>query len=155
MASSFKSILVPTDFSDSAIKALNYARSLAEMCQATLHVLHVVEKPHLAVGGSEVLSFWAPELVQRLVRTAESKLAGLALEVEQALTVESAARVGVPHAEIVRYADENHIDMIVMGTHGRGAVGHMLLGSVAERVMRSASCPVMTLRHQNHDVFLL
>ncbi len=60
-------------------------------------------------------------------------------------------QVGSPHREIVRYATEHQVDLIVLGTHGRGPLGHMLLGSVAERVVRTAPCPVLTVRHPQRE----
>jgi len=63
---------------------------------------------------------------------------------------ETALRMGSAFVEVVRYAREQGIDLIVMGTHGRGAIAHMLLGSVAERVVRKAPCPVLTVRHKSH-----
>jgi len=68
-----------------------------------------------------------------------------------ALRARLLTRVGHPFVEVVRYAREESIDLIVMGTHGRGAVGHLLLGSVAERVVRKAPCPVLTVRHPQHE----
>ena len=59
--------------------------------------------------------------------------------------------VGSPAGEILRYATEQEVDLIVIGTHGRGAIGHMLLGSVTERVVRKAPCPVLTVRHPQHE----
>jgi nucleotide-binding universal stress UspA family protein len=152
MTASFKSILVPTDFSDTSTEALKHATLLAETFQATLHLLHVVEKPHLAVGGAELMTFSARELVGRVVRAAEKQMAEL---VAPQPTLTSAVEVGTPFATIVRYAREKHIELIVMGTHGRGGVGHLLLGSVTERVVRSAPCPVMTVRHPGREVVLL
>ena len=143
---SLKTILVPTDWSDSSVEALNWATSLVETLQVTLHLLHVVEKPHLAVGGAELMSFSAPDLVGRMIRSAKARMTPLASEWESTFTIERAVRVGVPYVEIVRYAHEHHVDLIVMSTHDRGAVGHMLFGSLAERVWRRAPCTVLTVR---------
>ena len=150
-----KKILVPIDFTDGSIKALDYATFLAGALSATLHLLHVVEKPHLAVGGTPFLSFSSPELVDRLVRAADERMTALASARAPALQVEQASCVGVPYTEIVRYASENDIDVIVIGTHGRGEFTHLLLGSVAERVVRTAPCPVMTVRQPSADVYLV
>ncbi len=152
---SVKTILVPTDFSPGSTKALDYAISLAKGLRAGLHVLHVVENPHLAVGGVQVWSVTSRELVGRLEDAAEKRMSELTLEHASGLDVERAARVGVSYAEILRYASDNSIDLIVMGTHGRGAVPHLLLGSVAERVVRRAPCPVLTVRQSDSETFLI
>ncbi len=92
------------------------------------------------------MSFSAPDLVGRMIRSAKARMTPLASEWEATFTIERAVRVGVPYVEIVRYAHEHDVDLIVMSTHGRGAVGHMLFGSLAERVVRRAPCPVLTVR---------
>ena len=93
-------------------------------------------------------------------RTRPLRLAGALLSIgtlERAsgLDVERAARVGMPYAEILRYASDNRIDLIVMGTRGRGAVPHLLLGSVAERMVRRAPCPVLTVRQNESETLLI
>ena len=146
---SFGTILVPTRCCDPSLEALAWATSLAEESQAELHLLHVVEKPHLALRGAQLMSFSAPLLVRRLKRNAEVRMAALASEWESKLTVTRVARVGVPLVEILSYVYEYEIDVVVMGVHARGAVGHMLLGSLAERVVRQAPCPVLTVRRRS------
>ncbi len=143
---SLGTVLVPTRCCDPSLEALAWATSLAETSQAELHLLHVVEKPHLALCGVQLMSFSAPFLVRRLKRKAEVRMAALASEWESKLTVKRVARVGVPLVEILGYVYEHEIDVIVMGVHARGAVGHMLSGSLAERVVRQAPCPVLTVR---------
>ena len=70
---------------------------------------------------------------------------------QSAKTIVKVVRQGPPFLEIVRYAQEANIDLIVLGTHGRGGLAHMLLGSVAEKVVRKAPCPVLTVRHPEHE----
>ncbi len=111
--------------------------------------------PHLAVAGVQVWSVTSRDLVSRLEAEAEQRMAALTSEHAPGLDVERAARVGAPYSEIVRYASENGIDLIVMGTHGRVALPHLLLGSVAERVVRRAGCAVLTVRRAGSETYLV
>lgn len=139
-----KKILVPIDIEDASDAALIYARNLAKTFGAELHVLHVMEN----------------QFLRPIFNTKAAVEAGIANRVAERLTPEDrtalhavvAVRMSdVPSDEIVQYAEQENIDLIVMGTHGRGAVGHLLMGSVAEGVVRSARCPVLTVRHLEHD----
>ena len=142
-------ILLPTDFSDTAQHALDYARELARRFGAGVHLLHVVPDPmqNWAVEAMPVVS----DLAERWKADAERRLGEIRLD---GLHTVRAVRVGHPFVEILRYAADNAIDMIVMGTHGRGPVEHLLLGSVAETVVRKASCPVLTVKQAGH-VFVM
>ena len=142
-----KRILLPTDFSDTAQHALGYAREMAERFGAEVHVLYVVPDPtpqDWAVGATALV---VPDLLDQWRAAAEQRLGAIALDGVDTLR---AIRVGHAFVEIVRYATDNAIDMIVMGTHGRGPVKHLLLGSVAEKVVRKAPCPVLTVRQPGH-----
>ena len=141
-----RNVLVPVDFSDTSHHALDYARALAEPFNATLHVLHVVVDPYSQPWAAEA-GLDLPKLVETWKANAERRLGELPLETANAQLV---TRVGEPFVEIVRYAQVYDIGLIVMGTHGRGPIGHMLLGSVAEKVVRKAPCPVLTVRHPDH-----
>ena len=141
-----QNILVPIDFSDTSNHALEYARTLAEPFNATLHVLHVVVDPYTqtwaadaGVDPAKLLDAWQAD--------AKNQFAELPLEHANFLII---TRVGEPFVEIVRYAKAYDVDLIVMGTHGRGALKQMLLGSVATKVVRKAPCPVLTVRHPDH-----
>ena len=140
-----KTILVPVDFSDTADLALDYGCRLAEKFGAVVHLLYVVEAAHIGPPGAALWGYSLPALVKRLEDAAEMRMAALAPDYET-LVVERVAKVGEPFVEIVRYARTADIDLIVIGSHGRGAVTHVLLGSVAERVIRTAPCPVLTVR---------
>ena len=147
-------ILVPTDFGPTSGLALRYGRELARNFGSSLHVLH-------AISDLVTLNTLPPTYV--------TDIAGLQREREVAarkrLDDELASGPGkagiktttvvmmsaTPAAAIVSYADEQRIDLIVMGTHGRGAVAHLLLGSVAEKVVRTAHCPVLTVRQPERD----
>jgi nucleotide-binding universal stress UspA family protein len=141
-----KRILAPTDFSEYSSEAMGYACALAEKFESELHLLHVLEvhasSTPVFAGGLAL----APR-VEESREAAEKALAKLAGGREAV----RATAEGPPFLEILRYAKDNEIDLIVMGTHGRAGLAHVLLGSVAERVARKAPCPVMTVRHPKHQ----
>lgn len=146
-----KNILFPTDFSDTSAAAQRYAQAFAETLHAALHVLHVVEEPAVATGWTEVYIAALPD-VRELERDATRRLGELFSEAERSrLAVHVTTRTGTPFIEIVRYARDHRVDLIVMGTHGRGPIAHMLMGSVAERVLRKAPCPVLAVRQTEHE----
>ena len=145
-------ILVPTDFSKFSQVALTYGVALAEKFGSELVLLHVVQDLALfipeavaippAVGPTvEQFTAAAHEALERLVR--ENGL--------EDRPVRREVREGTPFYEIVRLAREEAIDLIVMGTHGHTGLAHVLLGSVSERVVRKAPCPVLTVRHPEHE----
>ena len=144
-------ILVPTDFSETSEVATTYGCELAEKFGASLHLLHEVSDADLGPGAAELWGFDPKDLLKRQQADAEKQLEELATKRTPA---EMAMRTGTPFVEITRYAREQAIDMIVMGTHGRGAIKHLLLGSVAEHVVRVAPCPVLTVRHPEHEFVL-
>jgi nucleotide-binding universal stress UspA family protein len=140
----FKTILVATDFSQTSEYALEYARALATSFGSKLHVLHVVPDPMIASAWSEAYAYDLTALGERLRLDAERQLAEKALTIRE-VAVTTEALVGRPAAIIVLTAAERGADLIVMGTHGRSGVTHFFMGSVAERVVRSAPCPVLTV----------
>jgi len=133
----FTRILVPTDFSRPSDAALVYARRLAAHTGATIHLLHVVDNLFLRAVLGDPHDYEAAALRQLQDRTPARA------EVASILAVE---RSDAPADEITSYARTHAIELIVMGTHGRGRMAHLLLGSVAERVARTAPCPVLTMR---------
>jgi nucleotide-binding universal stress UspA family protein len=139
-------ILVPTDFSVCAEGAFNLAQSLAAPLGAELVLLHVlVEAPPFSEGlfSSERVR----EVYAAVRRWAEAELVKWADTARAAgLKVRTDLRVGAPFREIVTTAAEEQADLLVMGTHGRSGLGRFLLGSVADRVIRLAPCPVLTVR---------
>jgi nucleotide-binding universal stress UspA family protein len=146
-------ILVPTDFSDASDAALIYGRELATRFRATLHVLHVVSDFTLAIYGVEGYMASAPDLQAEMEEGARRHLHNLVADTDGSgpPTVPVMRTSGSPAVTIVDYAKEHDIDVIVMGTHGRGALSHLFMGSVAERVVRLAPCPVLTVRHPERD----
>ncbi len=145
-----KKILVPMDFSECSDAALKYARALREAFGASLHLLHVVQDPYTQPWAAEAFPAPLGEMLQQWQEQARTRLAGLLDEKDRASATIGTV-VGSPFYEIVRYAVEQEIDLIVIGTHGRGPVAHMLLGSVAEKVVRKAPCPVLTVRSPQHE----
>ena len=141
----FKTILVATDFSQTSEHALEYARALATSFGGTLHLLHVVPDPVIASAWSEAYAYDLTGLGERLRLDAERQLAEKVQTIRD-VVVTTEALVGRPAAIIGLTAAERGADLIVMGTHGRSGVTHFIMGSVAERVVRSAPCPVLTVR---------
>jgi nucleotide-binding universal stress UspA family protein len=148
MNSTFKRIVCPVDFSEPSERALAQAVTIAEQNGAALDVLNVIEplSPAMFSDGmlmaqADVLPAQSSELAQSMLEELKNKLCGAV----QARTVLHVA-VGAPFVEIVRYARECGADLIVMGSHGRTGIEHLLIGSVAERVVRKASCPVLVVR---------
>jgi nucleotide-binding universal stress UspA family protein len=144
-----KTILVPSDFSDCSDEALRYGLELARRFDAQLHLLHVVQDPVAQPWAAEGFSVPLFEVVEQWQRQAEERLKASVPDADRG-RVTIASVVATPYAEILDYAASHNVDLIVMGTHGRGGVTHMLLGSIAERVVRRAPCPVLTVRRPQH-----
>ena len=137
-------ILVPVDFSAHSESAMRYALELARPFDAAIHLLNVVEDPLAAgVWSSEIYTAEIAELQINLVRDAETRLGGWVPVSGGRITTE--VRTGPAATQILEAARERGIDLIVMGTHGRTGLAHVVMGSVAERVVRLAPCPVLTL----------
>ena len=138
-------ILIPTDFSPDADAAFSYALGLARKFDAPVLLLHVVEDPLAAgVWSSDIYTAEIAGLQVNLVRDAEERLRRSVPE--GVGTVSTEVRTGSPAKQIIETAREKNVDLIVMGTRGRTGVAHVIMGSVAERVVRLAPCPVLTLR---------
>lgn len=148
-----RNVLAPVDFSATSKVAFEYATDMARRCDASLHLLHVVTDADVSPGTEAFWGFSEDDVQQKWVTEAEGQLAVLRPpDEERPLHVVRAVEIGTPSVGIVRYARTHDIDLIVMGTHGRGAVQQLLLGSVAEQVVRRAPCPVLTVRDPNHPV---
>ena len=141
-------IMVPTDFSAASDAALEYARSLAGQMGASIDLVHVFEDPFTSgafVGDGTIMM--PVDLRQALEQSARDQLASRhAAHVSTLAGSSSLLLIGSPARRIVEHAGDTGVDLIVMGTHGRTGLGHLLLGSVAERVVRTAKCPVLTTR---------
>jgi len=146
----WKTILVPHDFSSPANHALAIARDEAKAHGAKLLLLHVIDLPFSLKPETVIVpdATGAPINVKDYaVRLAEEHLADLSERVgKDGVTPKTFIRLGKPEDEIVKFANENAVDLIAMGTHGRTGLAHMLVGSVAERVVRISKCPVLTIR---------
>jgi nucleotide-binding universal stress UspA family protein len=142
------SVLVPVDFSEHSHEALLYAGDLAKRYGARLTLAHVY--PVVNYAAAEGFMLFTPEQIVKLKEQLEQQLR----ESSNVARAAGATAVGIvllqgdPFTELNAYARKQHIDLIVMGTHGRTGWRHALLGSVAEKLVRSASCPVMTVRTQ-------
>ena len=145
-----KKILVPIDFSECSKKALQYAMPLARQHQAALTLLYVLQPPGFVAGEFAGLDYSRLEDDQSTCE--EERLAGLiAAEVRDKVLAETLVRAGMPVVEILEAAKVLPADLIVISTHGRTGLKHVLLGSVAEDVVRRAPCPVLVVREHEHD----
>jgi nucleotide-binding universal stress UspA family protein len=142
-----KKILVPHDFSDTSEAAVRYALALAHNFGAKLHLLHVSEKARFEMATEFPLGL--DGTLEDAVRERLLKILTPREQIDFKPIFEF--RSGAPATEIARYAKEADVDLIVMGTHGRGFVAHAVLGSVAEKVVRTAPCPVLTVRNPQHE----
>ena len=142
-----KKILYPTDFSEASLEALKYATSLARSCESKLILMHVVNEKIFSEGLS-LARISAPEaLGQELAKEAARQLKMLiTAEDRPGLELEMVILHGNPSLEVIRYAKEHKVDMIVIGTAGRSGVEHMMFGSTAEKVVRGAQCPVLSVK---------
>jgi len=140
-------VLVPTDFSEISRATLAYAVSLVERCDASLHILHVLED----IVGAEPLGWHlraGSEIEREVERSAWEDLQQLLSTEDHArLRVRLAVEWGIPAVEILRYARTHDVDLIAMGRHGRSGFRHLLLGSVAEHIVRNAPCAVLSVSH--------
>ena len=141
-----KKILFPTDFSQSSISALNYAVDLAKNYGAKLYMMHVIYDiatssgtyvPHISMTG----------MYEELEAGARKEMDRFGVDERKDLKdIEYTVIRGIPYEEILKFAGNEKVDMIVIGTHGRKGLDRMLFGSTAERVVRNAACPVLTVR---------
>jgi nucleotide-binding universal stress UspA family protein len=140
-------ILVPTDFSAASRRALEYACEIADRFGATLHLLHVLENPFAGGGYWEMYAPPPEGYLENLDRQARAHLdEQLTPEQKAKYSATFVTRMGAPAHEILAYVKEHGaIDFVVMATTGRGAVSRLMIGSVTDKVVRSAPCPVLTL----------
>lgn len=146
MSLSMNRILVAVDFSETSDKAFDHALSLARAFEAELLAIHVLEEPIL----------YAPTTAQVYRDEFEKTMQGrmdelLARHSGEGVEIRTLLKPGPPFLEVIRTAEAENCDMIVMGTHGHGPVQNMLMGSVAEKVVRKAKCPVLVVRPDQHD----
>jgi nucleotide-binding universal stress UspA family protein/mono/diheme cytochrome c family protein len=140
-----KRILVPLDFSGNSARALDYAHALAKKFDADLHLVHVCEVPTMLTESIGSYAVAYTDWSQRLGEDAERELGKLGPRLAD-VRVSTEVLFGNPARAIVTAARTNDADLIVMGTHGHGPLTHVVMGNVAERVVRTADCPVLTVR---------
>ncbi|MBI2898125.1 MAG: universal stress protein [Deltaproteobacteria bacterium] len=139
-----RNILVPVDFSPPAEAALGLALEVAERLGASVTLLHVYGIPAYAFPEGFVL---APDILTKLAAGAQDAVEKLRAKYESSrVPLRAVSAPGIPDQEIIARAKAESVDLIVMGTHGRTGLKHVLLGSITERVVRLAPCPVLTVR---------
>ncbi|HSF30254.1 MAG TPA: universal stress protein [Candidatus Tectomicrobia bacterium] len=147
----FRHILAPTDFSEYSEKAVASALELAKKFGAKLSILHVIELPPYPIEGYVPPSL-STTFLDDLERQATQDLAQLVPDAEAGnVEVVRMVAVGTPYRKIIETAESEHVDLIVMATAGRTGFSHLVMGSIAERVVRAASCPVLTIRPREQD----
>jgi len=147
-----RKILYATDFSKLSEWAMGYAVYLARTCSAQLDCVHVVDDSYQYWLTLDAAAIPAGPPVEQIIEAAEKQLAEFAAtKAPDDLPVTTKLLRGRPFVEIIRYARDSNMDLIVMGTHGHSGLTHILMGSVAEKVVRKSPCPVMTIRHPDHN----
>jgi len=146
-------ILVPTDFSPASRLALRYACQVADVFGAALHIIHVVDNPFAPADSSEMYAALPPEYLEEVDRLTRAELeAQLTSEEKARYSAVFVMRLGAPARQILDYLNEQRaIDLVVMATAGRGGVARFMLGSVADKIVRAAPCPVLTLHQPDRD----
>lgn len=146
-------ILVPVDFSEFGKHALKYGCELSRRFGSELHLLHVVEDVYPLVPEAGMLLPAQGDYLAELEASAAKALDQVPADdwCHGISRVVRSVGSGTPFLEVIRYAREHDIDLIVIGTHGRTGLVHMLMGSVAEKIVRKAPCPVLTVRPEGHD----
>ncbi|MDD8018125.1 MAG: universal stress protein [Bacteroidota bacterium] len=145
-----KHILVPIDFSENSKKALRYAVPLAHQFNASITLINIVEPTVFPSDfGFGQMSF--PDVEKELFDKAEEELRSVAKEIPSAIPNDVAVKTGIPFVEVTNYANDEQIDLIIVATHGRTGVEHILFGSTAEKIIRKAPCPVFVVRAEEHD----
>jgi len=151
-----RKILCPVDFSESSKHALGYAVGFSRMCNAELEIMHVAVMPFVGLPDYPTIPDFSPEVIREYEAACGRRLEELVEEVKaDCPRVSAHLVVGVPFVEIINRAREWAADLLVMGTHGRTGLPHVLIGSVAEKVVRKAPCPVLTVRHPEHGKFVI
>jgi universal stress protein A len=142
-----KRILVPTDFSENSNHAVRYAAELADKLQSELVFLHVVQDLALVLPDAVMPTPVATPNLDDMIASAKTGIANLVAAMDLGrFQPKVEVRVGSPAAEIVAAAGDLHADLLCISTHGRTGLAHLLLGSVAEKIIRHTPCPVLTVR---------
>ena len=146
----FKELVVATDFSEYSLRAIDYGVEIAEKFASHMTLVYVVE-PLLQAADLTWTTVDFEELNKAHKEAAEKQLKQIVDErIRKGISCDTVILFGKPFVEILKYAKEENADLIVMATHGRGAISHLLMGSTAEKVVRKALCPVLTVKHPKH-----
>ncbi|KKK97325.1 hypothetical protein LCGC14_2653870 [marine sediment metagenome] len=145
---SLKKILCPIDHSDCSKEALKYAVSFAMKDEAKLYLLHVIDIRSFDESLDTMTRQMPDDETMKQLKTKLFEC--VPEEIRNDMQVEALVVQGIPFAEIISIAKKNKVDMIVMGTHGRTGLAHIMIGSVSEKVVRKAHCPVLTVRQSDH-----
>ncbi len=150
-----KNIVVPTDFSEFSRLALDYAITIAQTFKATIFLIHVTPEKELD-SIRQISPYLEPGKIEELLKGRESEDRKqlnefIPPEKKEGIKTEAIHRVGTPFLEIIKVAKEKEADLIVMATHGRSGLSHILFGSVAEKVVRKSTCPVLSIRPPEHE----
>ena len=151
-----KTVLVATDFSEASDAALAYGRALARSFGAALQVLHVAEDLITRTIGAEQYVMGYPDAQREIEAAARQQVDALLTDDDRRdLSAKGVVFTSSrPAWAIADYAKDANVDLIVMGTHGRSGISHLMMGSVAEHVLRTAPCPVLTVKHPEHEFVL-
>ena len=144
-----KRILCPVDFSDSSEPSLNYAVAIARRFNAKVYIVYVSDMEDFNYDNDTLLE--GDSISEASVRGEKANLINRIPEnIRNEIEIETKILFGIPNEEIVNFADEQKIDMIVMGTHGRTGLKHVLMGSISEKVVGKSTCPVLLIKHDYH-----
>jgi nucleotide-binding universal stress UspA family protein len=144
-------ILFPTDFSEGSYHAMPYAVDFSKHYNAKLHIIHIVHDFTKATY-SHMPHISSDKIFDEITEWARNEIDKCCIEQIRGLPkVEKLVLKGIPYEEIVKFADNKKIDIIVMGTYGRVGLDKLIFGSTAERVVRKAPCPVLTVRQPEHQ----
>ncbi|MGA1868362.1 MAG: universal stress protein [bacterium] len=150
---SIKKILIPVDGSGFSLEALRYASSFASEFNITVYLMTVIERQngmYDVYAEQNFLIERESDILDRInKRLEETEKTAKEMGIQHTVTV---AECGIPYQKITEYATKNNIDLIVMGTHGRSGIAHFLIGSVTEKVIRTAPCPVLVVRKNIHGM---
>ncbi len=148
---SLKNIMVPVDFSEGSRKALTYGTSFCDNYNATLHLFATIDD---RIYEDTLFMMYAEQEIretrQKLTNQQLDKLIDEIHQTHPQLKVIKTIQLGIAFAEIINYAKNKAIDLIIMGSHGHTGIAHLLIGSTTEKVVRKASCPVLTVRPVEH-----
>ena len=153
-----ENILVPTDFSEFSKYALNYAIAFAQTFKAGIILIHVTHEREMD-AIRQISPYLQAENIEELINRRKSEDRKqldefIPPELKKGIKVETIHRVGIPFLEIIKAAKEKEVDLIVIATHGKSGLSHILFGSVAEKVVRKAPCPVLSIRHPEHEFIM-